>query len=36
LLLDVQKSAEVAKDSNTASLQIWKSRYGTGDSKEVN
>jgi hypothetical protein len=35
LFTDVKKSTEVAKNSNTSSLQIQKSRYGTGDSEEV-
>lgn len=34
ILEDVKKPAEVEKNSNTSSVQIWKSRYGTGDSKE--
>jgi len=36
LLIDVKKSAEVVKNSNTSTLQIQKSRYGTEDSNEVN
>jgi hypothetical protein len=36
LFIDVKKSAEVAENSNTQTLQIQKSRYGAGDSKEVN
>lgn len=34
ILDGVKNSAEVAKNSNTSTLEIWKSRYGTGDSSE--